>query len=100
MKKILVALVLLTSSTPVLAQGYYYRPYGYTPAPHYRHHHHHHHHGGGNWVAPLVGGIVGGAVLGAIIAPNIYAPAPEPICTDRLVGYDVYGRAVVERFCR
>jgi hypothetical protein len=38
--------------------------------------------------------------LGAIIAPNIYAPAPEPICTDRLVGYDVYGRAVVERFCR
>jgi hypothetical protein len=98
MKKILVALVMLTSGTPVLAQGYHYRPYGYTPAPHYRHHHHHH--GGGNWVAPLVGGIVGGAVLGAIIAPNIYAPAPEPICTDRLVGYDVYGRAVVERFCR
>jgi hypothetical protein len=98
MKKILVALVMLTSGTPVLAQGYHYRPYGYTPAPHYRHHHHNH--GGGNWVAPLVGGIVGGAVLGAIIAPNIYAPAPEPICTDRLVGYDVYGRAVVERFCR
>jgi hypothetical protein len=98
MKKILVALVMLTSGTPVLAQGYYYRPYGYTPAPHYRHHHHNH--GGGNWVAPLVGGIVGGAVLGAIIAPNIYAPAPEPICTDRLVGYDVYGRAVVERGCR
>ena len=97
MKKLLVALCLVISSTPVLAQGYHHRPYGYTPAPHYRHHHHH---GGGNWVAPFVGGIVGGAVLGAIIAPNIYAPAPEPICTDRLVGYDVYGRAVVERFCR
>ena len=97
MKKFLVALCLVMSSTPVVAQSYHYRPYGYTPAPHYRHHHHH---GGGNWVAPLVGGIVGGAVLGAIIAPNIYAPAPEPICTDRLVGYDVYGRAIVERFCR
>ena len=97
MIKLLVALCLVISSTPVLAQGYHHRPYGYTPAPHYRHHHHH---GGGNWVAPLVGGIVGGAVLGAIIAPNIYAPALEPICTDRLVGYDVYGRAVVERFCR
>ena len=97
MKKLLIALCLVMSSTPVLAQGYHYRPYSYTPAPHYRHHHHH---GGGNWVAPLVGGIVGSAVLGAIIAPNIYAPAPEPICTDRLVGYDVYGRAIVERFCR
>lgn len=96
MNKFLVALCLVMSSTPVLAQGYHHRPYGYTPAPHYRHHHHQ----GGNWVAPLVGGIVGGAVLGAIIAPNIYAPAPEPICTDRLVGYDVYGRAIVERFCR
>lgn len=96
MKKLLVALFLIMSSTPVLAQGYYHRPYGYTPAPHYRHHHH----GGGNWVAPLVGGMVGGAMLGAIIAPNVYAPAPEPICTDRLVGYDVYGRAIVERFCR
>ena len=100
MKKLLVALMLLSSS-PSWAQGYHYRPYGYTPAPHYRHHHHHHHHyGGGDWVAPLVGGIVRGAVLGAIIAPNIYAPAPEPICTDRLVGYDVWGRAIVERFCR
>jgi hypothetical protein len=89
---------MLLSSSPCWAQGYHYRHYGYTPAPHYRHHYHNH--GGGNWVAPLVGGIVGGAVLGAIIAPNIYAPAPEPICTDRLVGYDVYGRAVVERFCR
>lgn len=97
MKKFLVALCLVMSSTPVLAQGYYHRPYGYTPAPHYRHHHHHR---GGDWVAPFVGGIVGGAVLGAIITPNIYAPAPEPICTDRLVGYDVYGRAIVERFCR
>ena len=51
-------------------------------------------------MAPLVGGIVGGVVLGTIISSNIYAPAPEPICTDRLVEYDVYGRAVVERFCR
>ena len=96
MKKFLVALCLVMSGTPVVAQSYHYRPYGYTPAPHYRPHHHH---GGGHWVAPLVGGIVGGAVLGAIIAPNIYAPAPEPICTDRLVGYDVWGRAIVERFC-
>lgn len=95
MKKILVALVMLTSGTPVLAQGYHYRPYGYTPAPHYRHHHHHH--GGGNWVAPLVGGIVGGAIVGGMLSPYSYAPAP--VCSERLVAYDVWGRAIIERTC-
>jgi hypothetical protein len=95
MRTILVALVLLaTSSLPSLAQHYHHRP-----APHYHHHHQYHSrpHHANPWVAPFVGGLLGGAIVGGALAPHYYAPAP--VCSERLVSYDVWGRPIIERTC-
>ena len=94
MRTILVAIVLLTtSSLPSLAQHYHHRP-----APHYHHHHYHSRpHHGNPWVAPFVGGLLGGAIVGGALAPYYYAPAP--VCSERLVTYDVWGRPIIERTC-
>jgi hypothetical protein len=87
---------MLLSSSPCWAQGYHYRPYGYTPAPHYRHHHPRPHHST-PWVMPFVGGLIGGAIVGGVLSPYPYTTAP--VCSERLVAYDVGGRAIIERIC-
>jgi hypothetical protein len=64
--------------------------------------------GGGGWVAPFVGGaIIGGIIGGAIVTPRVYEPpvvVAPPVypsnCWDEIVGYDVWHRPIVRRFCR
>ena len=92
MRSILVAIVLLaTSSLPSLAQHYHHRP-----APYYHQHHHYPRPGHSNpWVMPFVGGLIGEAIVGGVLLP--YAPAP--VCSERLVTYDVRHRPIIERTC-
>jgi hypothetical protein len=94
MRTILVAIVLLaTSSLPSLAQHYHHRP-----APYYHQHHHYPRPYHSNpWVMPFVGGLIGGAIVGGVLSPYPYTTAP--VCSERLVAYDVGGRAIIERIC-
>jgi len=79
MKKILIAVLLLSASATALADRGYYRNYNYHRGPNY------------NWVAPAIvgGAIVGGLVYGATrpyYAPNLYAPPvyvpPPPVIVN------------------
>lgn len=92
-------------------------------AQHHRgghHHHHHHHHGGGHWVGPAVGGLALGAIIGGALAaprvyhapppayyappPAYYAPpaylAPAVHCRRLYMGYDAWGRQMVQEVCQ
>lgn len=74
MKRLITALLILTSS---VAFAQHRNPYGYaTGSP--QHHHHHHHQRGNDWrwVAPA---IIGGAVVYAMTRPPVVVQQPQVI---------------------
>jgi hypothetical protein len=59
----------------------------------YRRHRGHH----GGWAAPLVGGLLLGGALGYYgYQERLYA---RPRCYWDIIGYDRYGREIMERVC-
>jgi hypothetical protein len=102
MKKILVALSLLTLTSTAMAQHWHH---------HWNHHHRHHGyiHGGGNgnWVAPLIiGGVVGASIANnrrqeAVVLqqqPPVYVYRPT-VCTEWKEIMNADGTIYRERTC-
>jgi hypothetical protein len=84
---------LLASTLPVFAQQHHrhgYRPqqrHYVAPRPVPRHYNH-------RKYAPWVAGAIGLGVLGSMYYYN------NRQCWDEMIGYDLYGREVFERYCR
>jgi hypothetical protein len=52
----------------------------------------------GGWAAPLVGGLLLGGALGYYGYQDRYYARPR--CYIEVIGYDRYGREILERFCQ
>ena len=111
MKKLILAVALLATSTVALADRDDFRGRGYRG---YREVHEYHHGGGGDWIAPLVIGGVAGYVISQSTQPRqqtvivqqppyqplpSYVPATEPIYQYQAI-YDAncncYQRVLVQ----
>jgi hypothetical protein len=102
MKKLVLALALLTTASVASAHGWERGPgYGYRGG--YNHYENHYHGGGYNWVAPaIIGGVIGYELAQprtVYVQPQPQVVYQTPYCTPWTETMDQYGTVTRTRTC-